>query len=53
LGHTLLPDASHHAKGIMRAPWDYFDLREASGGRLHFSTESAVLMRRGIDVASR
>jgi hypothetical protein len=53
LGHTLLPDASHHANGIMRAPWDYFDLREASHGRLRFSAESAVLMRRGVDVASR
>ena len=53
LGHTLLPDASHHAKGIMRAPWDYFDLRAASNGRLYFSTESAVLMRRGVEVASR
>ena len=49
LGHTLLPDASHAAKGIMRAPWDYFDLRLASHGRLRFSEESAVLMRCGLD----
>jgi hypothetical protein len=45
LGHTLLPDASHAATGIMRAPWDYFDLRAASKGELHFSKDSAVLIR--------
>ena len=53
LGHTLLPDASHAAKGIMRAPWDYFDLRAVSSGRLRFTEESAVLMRCGLDAAIR
>jgi hypothetical protein len=45
LGHMLMPDASHGAQGIMRAPWDYFDLRAASNGRLRFSKESAGLIR--------
>ena len=53
LGHTLLPDASHHATGIMRAPWDYFDLREASHGKLQFSPDTAALMQRGIELAAK
>jgi hypothetical protein len=53
LGHTLLPDASHAASGIMRAPWDNFDLRAVSGGWLQFSEDSARLIRRTASDGSR
>ena len=48
LGHTLLPDGSHAANGIMRAPFDYVDLQAVKSGRFRFSEESASLIRRGL-----
>jgi hypothetical protein len=53
LGHMLMPDAAHASQGIMRAPWDYFDLRAASNGRLRFSKESAALIRRQAAASSQ
>jgi hypothetical protein len=48
LGHMLLPDGSHAKRGLMRAPWNGDDFRSASAGLLHFSHESAALVRRGL-----
>jgi hypothetical protein len=46
LGHMLLPDGTHASQGIMTAPWNSEHFGWASAGLLHFSRETAALMRR-------
>jgi len=48
LGHTLMPKGSHSKAGLMAASWDASDFRLASAGLLHFSRESAAIIRRGL-----
>jgi hypothetical protein len=48
LGHMLLPDQSHAKRGLMQDTWNRGQLRAASAGLLHFSVESADLIRRGL-----
>jgi hypothetical protein len=48
LGHMLLPDGSHAKHGLMAEPWNEHHFRSASAGLLHFSRESAALIRRGL-----
>jgi hypothetical protein len=53
LGHMLLrpglhpgrPDGSHAKSGLMEAEWNSGHFQSASAGLLHFSTESAALIR--------
>jgi hypothetical protein len=45
LGHLLLGKNSHSAKGLMRAKWDLFELREAASGNLSFSKSEAASLR--------
>ena len=49
LGHMLLPDGSHANHGLMEASWNSEHFRSASAGFLHFSPETAALIRRGVD----
>jgi hypothetical protein len=46
LGHTLLPNGSHATRGLMEAHWNSAHFRSASAGLLHFSSETAALIRR-------
>jgi len=46
LGHTILAKASHATRGLMETPWNSAHFRSASAGLLHFSSESAALIRR-------
>jgi hypothetical protein len=46
LGHTILPNRSHATRGLMEAHWNSGHFRSASAGLLHFSDETAVLIRR-------
>jgi hypothetical protein len=48
LGHTLMPKGSHSKTGLMAASLDASDFRLASLGLLHFSPESAAIIRRGL-----
>ena len=48
LGHMLLPAGSHATRGLMEAAWHSGYFRSASAGLLHFSTETATLIRRGL-----
>jgi hypothetical protein len=48
LGHTLMPKGSHSKNGLMAASLDASDFRLASVGMLHFSPESAAIIRRGL-----
>jgi hypothetical protein len=52
IGHMLLPDGSHAEQGLMKATWDSGDFRSASAGLLHFSTETAALIRQGLEQQS-
>ena len=45
LGHMLLPEGSHAKRGLMEAPWNANHFRLASAGLLHFSPETAALIR--------
>jgi len=49
IGHMLLPDGSHATHGLMEAHWDSGHFRLASAGLLHFSQESAALIRQGLE----
>ena len=49
IGHMLLPDDSHATHGLMEAHWDSGHFRLASAGLLHFSPESAALIRQGLE----
>jgi hypothetical protein len=46
LGHTLMPNGSHSKTGLMTASLDASHFRLASVGLLHFSPESAAVIRR-------
>jgi len=48
LGHMLSPDGSHAKRGLMEAAWNANHIGAASVGLLHFSPESAALIRRGV-----
>ena len=48
LGHTLMPKGSHSKAGLMAGTWAANDFRSASAGLLHFSPESAAIIRRGL-----
>jgi hypothetical protein len=48
LGHMLLPAGSHAKAGLMHGSWDSNHFRSAAAGLLHFSPESATLIRRGL-----
>jgi hypothetical protein len=49
IGHMLLPDDSHAKHGLMEPNWDSGHLRLASAGLLHFSQETAALIRQGLE----
>ena len=46
---VLLPDDSHAKHGLMEANWDSGHFRLASAGLLHFSQETAALIRQGLE----
>jgi len=48
LGHMLLPEGSHSKMGLMHGSWDSSHFRSAAAGLLHFSPESAKMIRRGL-----
>ena len=48
VGHTLLPEGAHAHGGLMVGPWKGRQVRDASAGRLHFSLQSARLIRRSL-----
>ncbi len=48
LGHMLLPEGSHSRHGLMHASWDIGHFRSAAAGLLHFSPESAELIRKSL-----
>jgi hypothetical protein len=45
LGHLLLPQYAHSARGLMRAQWNREDLERAQHGQLRFTPEQASLIR--------
>src|SRR5262245_57582519 len=45
LGHLLLPQYAHSARGLMRAQWNRDDLERAEHGQLKFTPEQANLIR--------
>jgi hypothetical protein len=45
MGHLLLPQYSHSARGLMRAQWSREDLELAQYGRLGFTPEQTRLIR--------
>src|SRR5262245_59037322 len=45
LGHLLLPQYAHSARGLMRAQWNRDDLERAQHGQLKFTPEQASLIR--------
>ena len=49
IGHMLLPDDSHAKDGLMEAQWNSDHFRLASAGLLHFSPETAVLIRQCLE----
>ena len=49
IGHMLLPDDSHAKDGLMEAQWNSGHFRLASAGLLHFSPETAALIRQGLE----
>jgi len=48
LGHMLMPDGSHSKSGLMSAELGADHFRLASAGLLHFSPETATVIRRGL-----
>jgi len=48
LGHMLLPNQAHAKRGLMESPWNSGHFRSASAGLLHFSPETAELMKRSV-----
>ena len=48
LGHMLMPDGSHSRSGLMSAELGADHFRLASAGLLHFSPETATVIRRGL-----
>jgi hypothetical protein len=48
LGHMLLPAGSHAKAGLMNGSWDSNHFRSAAAGLLHFSPESARMIRHGL-----
>lgn len=48
LGHMLMPDGSHSKTGLMSAELGADHFRLASAGLLHFSPETAAVIRRGL-----
>jgi hypothetical protein len=48
LGHMLLPAGSHAKAGLMHRSWDNNHFRSAAAGLLHFSPQSARLIRQGL-----
>ena len=45
LGHLLLGSNSHSRSGIMRARWNWQDLRPLDAGRSHFTSAQAEIIR--------
>ena len=45
IGHLLLNDQTHSATGIMRGPWNLWDVQNASYGYLLFTTRQAEAIR--------
>ena len=48
LGHMLIPDGSHSKSGVMSAELGADHFRLAAAGLLHFSPETAAVIRRGV-----
>jgi len=48
LGHMLMPDGSHSKSGVMSAELGADHFRLAAAGLLHFSPETAAVIRRGV-----
>ena len=48
LGHTLIAEGPHTKGGLMEVDWNNVNIRLASAGLLHFSPESAAVIRRGL-----
>jgi hypothetical protein len=48
IGHMLLPDGSHAKAGLMQSPWDANHFRSTAAGLLHFSPDTAALIRSGL-----
>ena len=48
LGHMIMPNGSHSKDGLMSAEWDGYQFRLASAGLLHFSPETAAVIRRAL-----
>jgi len=44
----LLPNQAHAKRGLMESPWNSGHFRSASAGLLHFSPETAELMKRSV-----
>ncbi len=53
IGHLLLNDQTHSANGIMRSPWNLWDLQNASYGHLLFTPRQAGAIRSEISRRSR
>ncbi len=53
IGHLLLNDQTHSASGIMRSPWNLWDLQNASYGHLLFTRRQAEAIRSEISNRSR
>jgi hypothetical protein len=53
IGHLLLNDPTHSASGIMRGPWNLWDLQNASYGHLLFSRRQVSAIRAEISRRSR
>ena len=45
IGHLLLNDQTHSATGIMRGPWNLWDVQNASYGHLLFTTRQAEAIK--------
>jgi hypothetical protein len=45
IGHLLLNDQTHSATGIMRSPWNLWDVQNASYGHLLFTTRQAEAIK--------
>jgi hypothetical protein len=48
LGHMLLPNGWHASNGLMAATWNPDHCRSASAGLLHFTPQTAAVIRRGL-----
>ena len=48
IGHLLLNAQTHPATGIMRSPWNLWDLQQASYGHLIFTQQQAQVIRQEV-----